>query len=149
MTVEAERIQVLLAHHVVEVHPRARYHDARTLTVGAGGAARTPLGVEHRDVRGCPKVSGKETLQETLLVEPFQELGRTLRLSRRHRLHDTAQGWRRGTAIQERQRVCEQRPTCRGRRVGENLTIAVADLYGLALFRAIAREVIRSEEHTS
>ena len=47
---EAERREVLLAHHVVEVQAGAGHDDARALAVGRGHRARPAVGVDHGDV---------------------------------------------------------------------------------------------------
>ena len=51
VAVEAQRVEVLLAHDVVHVNAGAGHDDARALAVGAGHAARPAVAVEHRDVR--------------------------------------------------------------------------------------------------
>ena len=46
-------VEVGLAQHVVEVHARARYHDARAAARRTGQGRGVAVGVEHADV-GCP-----------------------------------------------------------------------------------------------
>ena len=50
VAMEAERVEVLLAHHVVDVDARPRDDDARSLAVRARDAAGAAVGVDHRDV---------------------------------------------------------------------------------------------------
>ena len=50
MAVKAERVEVLLPKHVVEVDSGARDDDPRARAVRAGHRARPALRVEHRDV---------------------------------------------------------------------------------------------------
>ena len=58
VAVEAQRVEVLLAHDVVDVDAGAGHDHARALAVGAGDAARAALAVEHRDVGGRAQVAG-------------------------------------------------------------------------------------------
>ena len=78
MLVEAERVQVLLAQHVVQVHAGAGHHHARARAVRAGHRRAGALGVHHRDVRRVAeprahlrrhrveRLLGQEALEEAL-----------------------------------------------------------------------------------
>ena len=103
MAVKAERVEVLLAHHVVEVDAGAGHDDARALAVGARHAARAAVGVEHRDVRRRAEPAAEEALEEARLAEPLEELRRALALGgapspRRRRAAPAATGSRSSSA---------------------------------------------------
>ena len=74
-----------------------------------------------------PSFGGEEPLEEALLREPLHELRCALALSRAHRSDDGPQRRGRGVAIEQRQRVGEQRAARRRRRVGEHHAVAVGD----------------------
>ncbi len=90
VAVEAERVEILLAEHVVQVHAGAGHDDARARPVRAGHRARPALAVEHRDVGGRPerRAARQEPLDELRVVESLEELGRALGLRPLHRVHD-------------------------------------------------------------
>ena len=92
-------------------------------------------------MRGRAETRAEEALEEALLDQALDELGRALRLGGGHRIDDPAQRRRRGAAVEQGQRVCEQDPSRRRRRVGQDLTVAVAHAHGRPRDRLIAGEV--------
>ena len=86
----------------------------------------------------------EEALEEARVREALEELRRALGLRRGHRVDDALQRRRRGPAVEQPERVREQRAARGGRRVGEDLAIAVAHLHRLALDRVVAGEVRRA-----
>src|SRR5271154_441027 len=85
MAMKAERVEVLLAHDVVEMDARSRHDDPGALAVGARRATRHSVGVDDRDVGGGAQARGEETLQKAALVEAFDKRRRALGLSGGHR----------------------------------------------------------------
>src|SRR5262249_59479410 len=74
VTVKSERVQILLAEHVVEMDAGAGHDDSGARSVAAGDRARETLAVERRDVGGVAEGT-EEALRESWLVEPAQKLG--------------------------------------------------------------------------
>ena len=102
---EAEGREVLLAHHVVEVHARAGHDLAAALAVRARHRARPAVVVHRGDVgRGA---------------EPLEELRRALGLRLLHRGEQRGHAGRRGQRVEHAQRVREQRPARARGRVGD------------------------------
>ena len=83
---EARRVEVLLAQHVVQVHAGAGHHHARARAVGAGHGGAAAVAVHHRHVGGgaqpradlaghvVQRRAAQEALREVLLGQPLQEL---------------------------------------------------------------------------
>ena len=141
MEVEAERVQILLAHHVVEVDAGARHDHARALAVGA--RARCTRARRRRAPR-CAW-SNRAARRGSARGSPPRRAPRGTRACARTgpppSRDDHAQRRRLRAAIQQRQRVGQQRAARRRRRVGEDLAIAIAHPHRLALERLVAGEV--------
>ena len=120
---------------------RARDHDPRALAVGAGHAARPAVGVEDRDVRGGAQARGEEAVGEARVGEAGEELGRALRVRALGDLDELERARRRRDPVEERERVGDQDPARRGRRVGEDLAPAVGDAHRLARDHRVGGEV--------
>ncbi len=89
-----------------------------------------------------PRRVARKRSRKPVLGKPLDELRRALGLGGRHRLDDPAGGvGGLGPRSSSAERVGQQRPARRRRRVGEDLAVAVADPHRLALDRAVAGEV--------
>ena len=117
MRVEAERREVLLAHHVVEVDAGARHDLAAALAVRARHRARPAVGVGGRDVRRAAQPARGEALEEPGLRQAGEELRRALGLRRLHRVDDRGdrrRRRRRGRAARARRRAGSRRRSAAG-----------------------------------
>ena len=145
MQVEAERVQVLLAHHVVQVDARAGDDHARALAVGAGRAAGAP--VARRSPRCASWSRGaaaRKRSRKPSCGEPLEELRGALGLGGGHRADDRARASAaraRGRAAPARRRAACRPPTAAGWSGSRGRGSGI--LHGLALDRAVAGEVAR------
>jgi hypothetical protein len=96
-------------------------------------------------VRGRAEPAGHERVQEAGLGEPVQERRRALGLRRLHRARELDGVRRVAAALEQRQRVGEQRAARTRRRVGQHLAAAVSDAHRLARDRLVGRQVGAAE----
>ncbi len=165
--VEAERVQVLLAQHVVDVHPRARHEHAGAGAVRAGDAAQPPLGVHRRDVGGraepvagalvgpigraspertrcappSSRASERNSPREPVLVEPVEE---ALGAGRLRLLHRRDHGAKSADAdpLEQVEGEGDQDPAGGRRRIGEHLAAAEARPHRVARDRLVGGHVV-------
>ena len=158
VAVEAERVQVLLAEHVVEVHARAGHHHARARAVRAGDRGAGAVGVHHRHVGGAPQPGAhlgghrverllrQEALQVAVAAEALEEVGVAGAVGGRDHLGDHRGAVRALEPLEDPERVGHEDAAGRGRRVGEHLAAAVRHAGRLALDHLVAREVLAGQE---
>ncbi len=146
MRVEAERRQVLLAHHVVQVDAGAGHHLAAALPVRARHRAGPALVVGRRDVGGGAEPARGEALEEAGVGEPGEERRRPLGLGGLHRGDDGGDRRRRHVAVEQRERPREQDAARARRRVGQDGQPAVADPHRRARDRRVGGEVLTGQQ---
>ena len=133
MRVEAERVEVLLAEHVVEDHAGAGHQHAGAGAVRAGDAGAHPVGVEHRDVGGrAEQVAGgevepgrvEEARRQPLPVEGLGELLAAAAVGGAHRGDQLLGAAALAEPLQQAEAEGDQDPARGGRRVGQHLGAA-------------------------
>ena len=162
---EAVRVEVLLAEHVVDVDPGSRDDQARAGAVRAGDAGADSARVDHHQVSGraeaiarpgpCgrpqPRQRGVEALRreelgaEALPVEPLAELLPPRLVGRTHH-PDQRLDPLLAAALEELQGVGDQDPARGGRRIGEDAAAAVGGADRPALDRAVGGHVGARED---
>ncbi len=139
---KAERVEVALAHDVVEMDAGAGHDEARALAVGARHRAGTAVAVQDGDVRRRAHPRAQQSRGEADVAEALDELRRARRLGLLHRAHDEAQRRRRRRAVEQPQRQRQQDPAGRRRRVGQHVAAAIGDRQRLARDRLVAAQVL-------
>ena len=143
MQVEAERVQILLAHHVVQVQPVPGTTTPEPSPFVQVALQRRPSASITEMCVVSPKAHREEALEKPLVAEALEEVRRALGLRCAHRLEHPVQRRRRRAAVEQGERVGEQRSPGGGRRVGQHLAIAVGHPSRLALDRPISGEIAR------